>query len=361
MDSTQARQINTLHVLQTLRKEEQISRISIARKLGLSRPTITFIINELIEQGLVQESHLAKSTGGRPPVVLRITDHCRYVLGIDMGSSHITILLSDLNGNQEMILDIEHDVAQDPTGTLSIIGEIVEEQITRCKHNLLGLCFAVPSPVGKKGLLDPRILPSWKDISIIEFFASKNISILIENDANAGAFAERWWNQEVDDFIYLKLGTGIGAGIISDGRMLHGPQGLVGEIGHIPLPTSNKLCRCGQYGCLEATIGRHALQKKKVTHEETSSFVSEHLSFAVLPLVYAINPQKIIIWGDINIDTTQKLQKKISENTLWPSMNSIQVQISPLGKNAIALGACSIALHHLFQQPGLIATPNIQH
>lgn len=361
MDSTQTRQLNTLHVLQTLHKEELISRIEISRKLGLSRPTVTFIVNDLIEQGIVQESHLAKSTGGRPPVVLRISDHCRYVIGIDMGSSHITMLICDLNGNQSPLIDIEHNVDKDPVGTLSIIKEIVDEQHHLLGESLLGLCFAVSSPIDQEGYLDPRILPDWKDISIADFFSGKGIPVLIENDANAGAFAERWWNQETDDFIYLKLGTGIGAGIISDGKMLHGNQGLVGEIGHIPLPNATQMCRCGQQGCLEAIIGRHAIQKRTFAPHEKSEFISEHLSFVLVPLIYALNPQKLIVWGDVDQFITKKLQAKIINKTLWPSMTSIQVDISPLGKNAIALGACSIMLHHLFQQPGLIATQTIQH
>ena len=361
MDSTQARQLNNLHVLQTLHQAEQISRIQIARKLGLSRPTVTFIVNDLIEQGIVQESHLAKSTGGRPPVVLRITDHCRYVIGVDMGSSHITMLLCDLNGNQEALIDIEHNVDKDPTGTLSIIGKIVDQQYERLGDTLLGLCFAVSSPVDPEGYLDPRILPEWDGISIAAFFADKHLSVRIENDANAGAFAERWWNQEVDDFIYLKLGTGIGAGIFSDGKMLHGNQGLVGEIGHVPLPNATQVCRCGQQGCLEAIIGRHAVKQKKLAPHKLSETISQNLSFVLVPLIYALNPQKIIIWGDVDQFITKKLQAKIINKTLWPSMTSIQVDISPLGKNAIALGACSIMLHHLFQQPGLIATQTLQH
>ncbi len=361
MDATQARQLNILHVLQTLHKEEQISRIEISRKLGLSRPTVTFIVNDLIEQGIVQESHLAKSTGGRPPVVLRITDHCRYVIGIDMGSSHVTMLICDLNGNQETLIDIEHNVDKDPAGTLSIISKVVDQQHTLLGHSLLGLCFAVSSPVDQEGYLDPRILPEWRGISIADFFAGKGIPVLIENDANAGAFAELWWNEEVNDFIYLKLGTGIGAGIISDGKMLHGNKGLVGEIGHIPLPNATQICRCGQKGCLEAIIGRHAIQKSSIPLHEQAEFISQNLSFVLVPLIYALNPQKIIVWGDVDQFITKKLHAKIINKTLWPSMTSIQVDISPLGKNAIALGACSIMLHHLFQQPGLIATQTLQH
>ena len=361
MDSTQARQLNTLHVLQTLRREEHISRIDIARSLGLSRPTITFIINDLLHQGIVEESHLAKSTGGRPAIVLRIKDNCRYVMGVDMGSSHITILLCDLNGNQTLLLDVEHEVAQDPHGTLSIVKHVLEKQHDVLQDTLLGLCFAVSSPVDQEGLLDARILPKWKGISIQDFFADKYIPIVIENDANAGAFAELWWNQEVEDFIYVKLGTGIGAGIISKGSMLQGSQGLAGEIGHIPLSNMEQLCRCGQKGCLEAIIGRNAMQSQNFDTHGHSEFVSEHLSAVLIPLVYAINPQKIIIWGDVDQFITKKLQAKIIHKTLWPSMSSIQVHISTLGKNAIALGACSIALHHLFLQPGLIATHTIQH
>jgi predicted NBD/HSP70 family sugar kinase len=362
MDSTQARQLNTLNVLQTLRKEVQVSRVAIARTLGLSRPTVTFIINQLLEQGIVQESHLAKSTGGRPPVVLRLTDNTRYVLGIDMGSSHITVLRCDLNGNQEQLLDIDYPVSEDPKGTLSIISRIINEQYQMLSKTLLCLCFAVPSPVDQDLHLDPRVLPHWKGFSIIDEFSSLKIPILIENDANAGAFAERWWSKRTHDFIYVKLGTGIGAGIICDGNMLHGKQGLVGEIGHLPIPGATCRCRCGQIGCLEAVIGRHALQKNtNRTPIEDAEFIAEQISFAILPLIYALNPQQIILWGDIEVSVPHQLQKRISAKTLWPSLTNMTVEVSPLGKNAIALGACSIALNHLFQQPGLIANQPIHN
>jgi hypothetical protein len=110
---------------------------------------------------------------------------------------------------------------------------------------------------------------------------------------------------------------------------------------------------------LEAIIGRHAIQSKGLPLDARSEFVSQNLSTVLIPLVYALNPKKIIIWGDVDQLVTEKLQAKINDQTLWSSRVSIQVHMSTLEKNAIALGACSIALHHLFQQPGLIATHTI--
>ena len=191
-----------------------------------------------------------------------------------------------------------------------------------------------------------------------EIFAYLKLPILVANDANAGAFAERWWNQYHKDFLYLKIGTGIGAGIISDGKMLYGHQGMVGEIGHLPIPSSTDLCRCGQRGCLEATIGRKALKHKNLPQKERVEFIVKNLSFALSPLIYALNPRKIIIWGDVTPQITQALEGKLTAQTQWPSIKEITVEISTLGKNAIALGACSIIMHHIFQHPGLIAKSN---
>ena len=137
-------------------------------------------------------------------------------------------------------------------------------------------------------------------------------------------------------------------------KILHGKDGLVGEIGHIPIPNATTICRCGQIGCLESIIGSKNLAKSTMSPEEKASFIAAHLSIVVVPLIYSLNPQAVILWGDIDTDVLDQLSTRIAAKTLWPSLRDITVELSPLGSNAIAIGACSIALHHLFNQPGLM-------
>jgi N-acetylglucosamine repressor len=248
------------------------SRADVVRTTGLSPATVSLIVSELIETGLVNEVGEGKSSGGRPPLVLRLDDERNYVVGVKLMRHVISLAVTDLRAEvlySELVeLGPAEVTGETPDAVLESLSAAVETVITKAG---LGLDHVVGIGVGLAGLVEAdsgvcRYSPSfgWTDVPVAGP-VSKRLGrpVLVDNDVNTLTVAEQWFGRGhgVDNFIVVTVGEGVGAGIVVDGRLYRGARGAAGEIGHLRLDGDDILCRCGGRGCLEAVSSDGAVRR----------------------------------------------------------------------------------------------------
>lgn len=283
-------------LLQLLRDGTPRTRAELAQLTGLSRPTVAHRIDQLLELGLISPVEDAVSTGGRPSSQIAFNPRARIVVAVDFGASHGRVALTDLEGRLLTDLSAPRDIADGPDGAVAWIIETVHTLLPRTgftAEQIAGIGIGVPGPVefstGRP--INPPIMPGWDRYDIPGAIRAEfDVPVLVDNDVNIMALGERasaW--PEVSDMIFVKVATGIGAGIISGGTLRRGAQGAAGDIGHVALGrASGTPCACGNRGCLEAVASGRALAHALSTPEAPLTLPLEVVGLAKAGDVRAI-------------------------------------------------------------------------
>jgi glucokinase-like ROK family protein len=257
-------------VLDEIRLGRSRSRSELISRTGLGRAVVTQRVAELVERGLVLEGGPGVSSGGRPPRQLTFAANAGHVLVADLGATSIDVAMTSLDGTILAHRDEPADIAAGPESCLARVDELWAELLRSTRNlpgRLWGIGLGVPGPVefrtGRP--ISPPIMPGWDGYPIRERYSARyDAPVWVDNDVNLLALGE--WRSGVavghDNVVVLKIGTGIGAGIISDGRLHRGAQGSAGDVGHIQVTDDPAVvCRCGNVGCLEAMAGGAALAR----------------------------------------------------------------------------------------------------
>ena len=388
------REANLSRTLNLIHRTGSISRAEIVRATGLSATTVSLLVNVLLESGFVHESGLGESSGGRPPILVEFNYSFRYLLGIDMGATHLTLVLTNLAGEVAARRYQRYDVAHKPAGAVDAMLTLVEETMAEAGHDLatvLGMGIAVPAPLEGEQLDRPSgaILPAWEEFDLTGALQQAlPLPIYVENDANAGAIAEKWWGKctEHENMAYIKLGTGVGGGLITNGAIYRGDGGTAGEIGHIPIDLNGPRCRCGRRGCLESFVGvpaliarvaqlrREATSGEKPAELETIQAIIEaahagdvqcrdvleqaghYLGIGISNLLNLLNPGLIVLGGelaeagDFFLDA---VRSSVRERAMLKAAQEAKITFSDLGSDAVAVGAATVVLEHAFEPANL--------
>jgi len=381
-------------ILRLIWRERQTSRAAIARQTGLSRSTVSEIIEGLLKTGLIAEIGSGKSSGGRRPIVLEFQDEARCILGVDIGATHVAVALTDLRGRVLSWKETDHPVRTDPDGArelvISLCDECLKDWNDGASH-LIRIGVAVPSPVDPSypRMLSEVVIPAWQGESGLEQLQLKyGVPVHVDNDANLGALAEHWWGagRGVNDFVYIKIAHGIGAGYILNGRIYRGAGGVAGEMGHLPIDPDGPACVCGMRGCLATFIGRPALaerikalmpkypdsplgDKESIFNAIESAALSgdplalrlvneiaEYLAIAISGYFNLLNPSLAILGGSLaglGELLLAPLRSRVRNSTLV-SKAAVDIKTSELGPRAVAIGAATLALIGMFDDPELI-------
>jgi len=252
-------------VLGVLRDGRPRTRTELARLTQRVRSTVTAQLEQLIESGLVVEEGAQVSTGGRPSARYMLARANRLFGAFDLGICAGRVAVTDLAGTVLALETLEYDLASGPEVVLGRAIEVLRRLVGDAGHSLtdlLGVGVGVPGPVDTdhSRAVNPPLMPGWGGVdlgALIRNTLGLDIPVPVDNDANVFALGE-WVNRwpEQSDMIVVKVGAGIGAGIVANGALLHGFAGAAGDIGHIWVPEArDRLCRCGQMGCLEAFAG----------------------------------------------------------------------------------------------------------
>lgn len=252
---------STKKVLMFIRDNAPISRLEIAEKLNLTKPTSSRVIERLITNGLVVEEGYGTSTGGRRPILLSFNPNCFYSIGISLGRSEIKVALINLNGE---ILKLKRSLSKrDQEADLifdfikSAFFEIMSE-VKIDSSRILGIGVGLPGPVkNKNGLVSTPTFFSGKPTPIAkrlnEFI---DVPVIVEKNANAATLAEKWFGQgrEKDNFIYVMASVGVGCGLIINKQLYTGIDGEAGGLGHTTINVFGDKCSCGNFGCVETFV-----------------------------------------------------------------------------------------------------------
>jgi predicted NBD/HSP70 family sugar kinase/biotin operon repressor len=246
------------------------SRADLARGSGLSRTTVSSLVTELLENGLVVETSERgtpyKGGSGRPPLLVALALRPGGVAGVDIGHGHVRVAVSDRSARILAEADVVTDADPQGGATLDLAADLVrrvseEAGIPAGELLVVGLC--VPSPINRRSArVDQAVLPGWNELAPADELGRRlGLPVVLDNDANLGAMAEHQHGaaRGTTDVVYVKLASGVGAGLVLGGRLHRGVAGLAGEIGHVLSREHGDVCRCGSRGCLETEVSTSRL------------------------------------------------------------------------------------------------------
>ena len=369
---------NRERVVGVLRERGRISQADIARVTGLSRTTVHTLVSELKDSGMVHEveATVPDVRGGRPAIQLVLRGSSLAVVGIDFGHSHVGVAVADIAHNvlaeRGSDLNVNHHAREAFDTATRMVGEVLTEAGVERK-SVIGAGIGIPGPVDRaRGTAgSASILPGWTGLRIgSEMRDRLALPVEIENDANLGALAELTWGagRECTNFAYIKVATGIGAGLVIDGRLLRGASGTAGEIGHTTLDESGVLCYCGNRGCLETVAGGPAIINLvglvdgevptllrivelavagDVRCRRAISDAGHEIGVAVAGLCNLINPQRVIVGGLLSRTgevLLQPIRESIRRYAVQAAAERLDVVPAAFVERAELLGSLALAL-----------------
>ncbi len=257
------------------------SRADLARGSGLSRTTVSSLVSELLDAGLVVETEDRgtpyKGGSGRPPLLVALALRPGGVAGVDIGHRHVRVAVSDRSAT--ILSEVEQVTDADPhgTATLDLAADLVRQAAERAGvpvADLLSVGLCVPAPIDRRSArVDHAVLPGWHELAPAEELGRRlALPVAVDNDANLGAMAEHQHGaaRGAADVLYVKLASGVGAGLVLGGRLHRGVAGLAGEIGHVLAREDGRVCRCGSRGCLETEVStRRLLELLRPLYDDT--------------------------------------------------------------------------------------------
>ena len=384
-------------VLDEVRSSGSRSRAELVERTGLTRGVVAQRVGELLDLGLVVENEVGPSTGGRPPRRVSFRADAGHLLVADLGATSIDVAITDLDGRILGHRDEPADVAAGPERCLTRVDELFAELTAATRDlpgRLWGIGIGVPGPVEFRSgrPVSPPIMPGWDGYPVRERFVERyGAPVWVDNDVNILALGE--WRSGVavghDNVIVVKIGTGIGAGIISNGRIHRGAQGAAGDVGHVQvIDDASVVCRCGNVGCLEALAGGAALAREgeavgaagrserlraaldqhgRVTAEDVARAASfgdpvavsmllgagHRVGLVLASLVNFFNPSVVVVGGGVAQSGDQLLaavRESVYRRSLPLATRELTIQRSSLGALAGVIGASSMVIEQLFSR-----------
>jgi glucokinase-like ROK family protein len=389
--------IEELDILTAIRRAGEISRAEVQEQLGLSRATVAAVVSQLLARGIVVEAGIGESEGGRRPQLFAINGTFGYIVGVDIGATSIDIGVADFNNRVLERYGEAADVLDAPEQLLGRVATLIETLLERQgahPDQVLAIGIGVPGPVNfEEGILiAPPLMPQWESFSIRDFMRRRFsvATVTVDNDVNVMAIGEATAGagQGIENFLYIKIGTGIGSGIISHSEIYRGRDGAAGDVGHICIDYNGPICHCGNAGCLEimaagpaiAQRGRDAADSGKSDFlarrlaenqgeltaadvgdaakagdraaNEIVNLTGKMIGGMLATLVNFFNPQVIYIGGGVS-QMGNRLLSAIHQAVLRRSTSlatrHLRIEFSHLGADAGIIGAISLASDHLFE------------
>ncbi len=355
-------------VLKTIKDHGPLSRADISQRLGLTKGTVSSLVNELLTDHFCYETGPGESSGGRRPVMLLFNQTSGYSIGIDLGVNYILGVLTDLNGNIVNEQTIFSETSTFENTTIAI-KRIINNLISRApdsNYGVVGIGIGVPGIVNKEGeiLLAPNL--GWKNVNLQEEIKKEfQLPVIIENEANAGAYGEKCFGagRLFEDIIYISAGIGIGVGFILNNELYRGRNGFSGEMGHMIIQADGKECSCGSRGCWELYASEKViLSESKLLQPITNDHTLEnlvalatsnkdiailfekvgyHLGIGINNIINTFNPEQIIIGNRLAIARDwleDPLKQVVQSFTLKQHQADLSITFAELSIYSSALG-----------------------
>lgn len=332
-----ARGHNRALVLQTVYHAGPMSRADLARRTGLTRVTISDLVSDLVDEGIVVEQGVRPRSGpGKPAIVLDIDRVGHPVIGIDLSRPGVfSGALMTLDA--DVLERIEIDRPDDPDAARAAVQDLAAQLLAGSAAPVLGVGVGTPGIIRPDG----RVLNSpnlgWRDVPLQEELAQAlGLPVVVRNDANAALLAEYTFDGAASDTMLVAVGRGVGAAVLASGRLLTGSRFAAGEIGHVVVGTDGgPRCACGKHGCLEAWLNavllreRFAAAPDAATRRQVSQDAGERLAIAIAPIVAALDLSEIILAGPADIledDLLHALRDTILARTIDGVFDDLRVR-----------------------------------
>ena len=369
---------NSRAVISLLAAQGAMSRADLARATGLSRTTVSSLVTTLIASGHVVETadrgSPHKGGSGRPPLLVALSAPAGGVVGVDIGHGHIRVAAADRTGavlTQEVAsVDVDSHGAQALDQAARMARTVLKRAgLSRGELQAIGMC--VPAPLDRRSArISTGILPGWQDLDpSAELGRRMGVPVFADNDANLGALAEvsHGAARGVADLVYVKVASGVGAGIVLGGRLHRGTTGIAGEIGHVQVGEDGQVCRCGNRGCLETIVSapriaellgpaydeRLSTDRVLELDEAGDAGVRRVLSDAgrtvgraLADLCNSLNPELVVVGGSLGTSTSllEGVRASIDRYAQPDTAAAVRVAPAELGEQAEVTGAIALAV-----------------
>jgi glucokinase-like ROK family protein len=395
------RDMNLSSVMRHIHREGSLSRAQLAQRTHLNKATISSLVEELIELGLIHENGMNTSGFGRPATMLDLDPQAGCIIGVEIGVGFISIILTNFTGKiiwrhfEELISILNQE---EITARIFQLLDEAREIAGKDRLRLFGMGLALPGMVDvDQGILifSPNL--QWDDVPLRQMFSEHSgLPVFVDNDANAAALGEHLFGaaRQEQHFLFIVAGVGVGGGLFLNGEIYRGACGLAGEIGHTSLYVEQtRPCRCGNRGCWEnfanqsslyerirarLDVGRRSLitgilenqlsplnlsiinQAAEAGDREVLEAISETgaaLGLGVANLVNIFNPKMVVIGGSLSIlgkYILPSIEEVIEERTLEVMRKEIKILVSAFGSDASVMGAVALVVREILSRPEVV-------
>lgn len=381
----QTKEHNSRLVLKTIYQQSEISRADVARITHLTRTTVSDIVADLIDEGLLEETGVGSSIGGKPPILLSMRDNALQLICLDLSGHEFHGAVVNLRGK---LCRRESRPLNGYTGqaALQIVYDLIDALIQSAEAPLIGIGIGTPGLTDtEEGVVRRSVHLEWNDLPLKDLLASRyQLPVYLLNDSHAAALAEYTFGElrQAPNLIVVRIGEGIGAGIILSGQIHFGDGFGAGEIGHLTVVEGGRQCSCGNYGCLETVASPRAIiqrmkelaeydwisfsagsasspgeitwdfvrQAFKAGDETVTELVKEagrYLGISIANLVSILNVHRIVISGsyvDFGDMFLEAVSSEVKRRALFNMAAKTQIVNSILGQDHIILGASALVL-----------------
>jgi glucokinase-like ROK family protein len=391
--------LNKIKILDLVRTTENLSRADIAKTSGLSAPTVSRIVEALVREGLIREVGEGVSQGGRRPILLKFSDQGNFIIGIDLGTTHIYGVLSDFEGKIAAEIRRPTQVEKGFGSVMKRTSEVIEELLAHPlgrEKRVYGIGLAVAGLINRsRNVVEFSPDFHWHNVDVVEALGpAHGLPVIFDNVTRVMALGEMWFGlgKQFRNLICVNVGHGIGAGIIIDGKPLLGPLGMAGEFGHVTLEKdSGALCECGNRGCLEALASGSAIARiararlseagadilrdacggdpAKLTTEMVANAAQrgdrlafeifdtavEYLGIGIAGLINVFSPEAVVIGGGVAQSGSilfDKIRRTVNVRALNKIASGVVIRPATFGIRAAVMGAVSLVLGHVLSLGG---------
>ena len=389
-----SREINRQITLTLIRAHQPVSRADLSRLMDTNRANITFLINDLLEEGLVREGAMGNDgKRGRRPTFLYLNSHRRCAIAVDIRATRTYLMMTDMIGNQlENIVSFPTDL--EPEKFIKVLSKLIRQlladnqEISGCD----GIGLVVPGMTDSKtGMVLHAPNLGWRNVDLLAPLQKEfeDIPIHIENSGKACALSQIWATrtdmQAHNDLVFVSVSDGVGVGVVINGELMRGKHNTAGEFGHVPLSIDGPQCACGAHGCWEAYISNLAtlsryfgrnISRKQPGSIETIEFTIEdlitrakggdskaltalqstarYLGLGLASVINAIDPSFVYVSGEITEawDLIEpQVREAIRERTLTKELGNTPIRIVPAVEHPRLRGAVALVTAPAFAAP----------
>lgn len=388
-DSLLIKRLNQMAILRFIQQNEPTSRHEIGQACGLASSTVSTLVAELVEIGIVKHLGEGQSIGGRRPVTLGLNEGAGHVIAVDVGSTTITCGRVDLHAriHDKLAVPTPRDPEESVAATVQLVEQVHQQALLHDSPPIIGVGVATTGYVHpSSGIVVRASNLGWYNVDLKkEILAVTGLPTLVDNNTNAAALGELYYGSGAGtkNFIYVAIGNGIGAGLVLDGQLFRGTRNGAGEIGHTTIVADGPRCACGRVGCLEAVASGSAIERiartaaaespvlrkhrrrGKLTAEDVFRYAMEgdaaslaivdsaltYLADAISNLVNLLNPDRVILGGGLTRSGEffmDRFLAKVKPRLLPDQNGHVGFGLSESNEDSGLRGAATLVLQQLF-------------